>query len=608
MSYFITNQDLAQVSSNQLDLSVKMEILSKEQEIVGVIQGNIVSASFHLDSGADIRRTCDLELYPDTASKLALKEDGLLWLSRAIRLSIGVCITPQGDSSENRSHQYMEPLSKGTFPYKKGYTWYSQGYYYLENAESSYDITTNLLKLSCSDFMILLNGTKNGSLGVLQTTIPAYAEKEPTGEVVEYYAIRDVMIQTLEQLAHIKQYIIDDMGEYMAMPDYNRTWEKYRKEHPLWNAIPYDLGFDAGCSVYSILTQLRDLYPNYEMFFDTEGTFICQMIPSCYQDDLTYSNEFLQKLLLSEDISLDMSSVRNICMVWGRVIQADYYTELCTYSDNIYSATVDSYEKYQLGDTVAIKVSAVNGSNCFLKLNQLDTLPVYDEVTGAFITKGTFQAEGVYVFKLKYITQNQDAHLAAFLLGQWQVQALNVLVDGTQSTIDYSLSTGGTVKKYSKEYFQDIYHCKTVSLTVIPDSPFTVQKIGEILDVKNGEEFNKISSDSMALARAEYENWKNCRLTDSITIKTKIVPFADVNVKCAYQRSDFETPQQYIITSVSHSLSEGTTTWTMYRFYPLYQDTLDAIGIHKTLTDYKHGLLGKYTHDQLLDFVSGGTY
>lgn len=101
---------------------------------------------------------------------------------------------------------------------------------------------------------------------------------------------------------------------------------------------------------------------------------------------------------------------------------------------------------------------------------------------------------------------------------------------------------------------------------MIPDSPFTVQKLGEILDVKTGEEYSNIQSDSLALARAEYENWKNCRLTDAITIKTVIVPFADVNVKCAYQRSDMEYPQQYIMKSVSHNFSEGTTTWSMYRF------------------------------------------
>lgn len=238
----------------------------------------------------------------------------------------------------------------------------------------------------------------------------------------------------------------------------------------------------------------------------------------------------------------------------------------------------------------------------------MDVIPVYDEVTGAFISKDVLQAEEIYVFKIKYLSQKKETHTVAYLQGQWQVQAMNVLVDGTENQEEYTLTSGKKVSKYSQEYFQDVYNCKTVSLTVIPDSPFTVQKLGEILDVKTGEEYSNIQSDSLALARAEYENWKNCRLTDAITIKTVIVPFADVNVKCAYQRSDMEYPQQYIMKSVSHNFSEGTTTWSMYRFYPLYQDTLDAIGTHKTLSEYKHGLLGKYTHDQLTNFVSGGIY
>ena len=59
-----------------------------------------------------------------------------------------------------------------------------------------------------------------------------------------------------------------------------------------WNAIPYDQEFECGATVAEILTTLRDLYPNYEMYFDEEANFVCKMIPSCYEDDIIFDYNF----------------------------------------------------------------------------------------------------------------------------------------------------------------------------------------------------------------------------------------------------------------------------------------------------------------------------
>lgn len=584
MSYIITNQDLLEISKNTMDLSIKIEVL-RNTEILGVLTAAILNGSFTIDTNADIRRSCTLELLPDTDSDFSFGPDGLFWLNRLLKIYIGI---------QNKEHQVI---------------WYSQGCFCIDQAESNYDATSNTLKLNCHDSMLLLNGTKNGNLGASKTVIPAYIENETTGEVVSYTIIRDVVIQILKQLGHIENYMVDDIGEYKAMPDYNRDWLQYREKHPLWNTLPYDLEFQAGDTVSSILMKLKNIYPNYEMFFDPENTFICQRIPSCYEDDIAVPNEVIQNILITEDLSIDFSTVRNLCMVWGNSINADYFSDTAvSYENNLYCVNLEGYEKYRARDTIAITIPAANEDNCFIRVNQLDALPVYDEVSGDFIKKGTLKENTIYVFKLQSKIRDEKETMAACLLGQWQAQALNVLVDGTESKEFYELSTGEKVRKFSETYFKDVYHCGRVSLTVIPNSPFTVQKLGEILDVKSGEEYANIQSDSMALARAEYENWKNCRLTDSITIQTKIIPFLEVNTKCSYRRSDKKMPEEYLIKSLSHSFSEGTTTWNLCKFYPLYQDTLDAIGTHKTLSDYKHGLLGKYTHEQLTQFIPGGLY
>ena len=112
--------------------------------------------------------------------------------------------------------------------------------------------------------------------------------------------------------------------------------------------------------------------------------------------------------------------------------------------------------------------------------------------------------------------------------------------------------------------------------------------LGEILDVKTGGEFENIGSDSYAMARAEYENWVNARLTDNISITTKLCPFADVNIKVAYRRKDINVVNHYLVKSLSHDISGGTTTWTLMRFYALYKDApyIDIANTWKNANEY----------------------
>ena len=211
------------------------------------------------------------------------------------------------------------------------------------------------------------------------------------------------------------------------------------------------------------------------------------------------------------------------------------------------------------------------------------------------------ESEQVYVFKIKRKRIDKSDVIQAYLLGQWQPHAVNILTNGTTPTEDYTAQDGTIVKKYSKEYFQKIYNCKTVEFTVVKDSPFSVEELGLLLDVKTGGEYENITSDSLAAVRAEYENWKNCRLTDSISITTKICPFADVNIKVSYRRKDTGEINQYIVKSLEHDPANGTTSWTLMRFYPLYMD--EIISLSQTwgkLSDYTYRELEIYSWEDIM--------
>ena len=587
MSDIITQEDLLivlQHSSNPM-LKLNIEVLDSNQKVIDTLNCGITSGSMSINGQSDIRRTANFVVQPTLKEKIKLTENSLLWLNKDIRMSVGL----------------YNPRSKQ-------YKYYPLGCYVYTDTSGTYDATTDNLTINCADFMKKLDGTKNGQLGALIISYPAYKENEETGEVIEYNIIRNAVIETLEKLARITNHRIDDIGEFYAMPEYNDDWQKYREENAdTWNTIPFDQEFSAGCSVLSILITFRDLYPNYEMFFDMEdNTFVCQMVPSCYEDDIYVDNSFLQRVLISENTTVDMTTVRNICEVWGQVIETDFYNEECTYADNIYSSTIEEYEEgYYNGDTIALKIPSINQAGAQLRINGFEIIPILNEANEEPIKANALKANEVYAFKIKKNRVDEQDITKAYLLGQWQVHAINVLTNGRKSGKFVTSSDGEEYELYSKEYFQKFYNCDRVDMTIIANSPFTVEKLGEIPDVKVGGEFDNITSNDLAADRAKWENWKNCRLTDNITITTALLPFLDVNKKVSYKRSDSNVEHQYIISSVSHDFSGFTTSITMYRFYPLCESLLKEKGTHKVLSEFSHGILSKYTHEELTNIVSG---
>ena len=295
-----------------------------------------------------------------------------------------------------------------------------------------------------------------------------------------------------------------------------------------------------------------------------------------------------------------MSKVRNVCEVFGKVIDADYFTEQCTYANNCYSCTIEGYEDdYYNGDVVGITIPSENQSSATININNFGVISIYDENTEEPIKANLMESGQIYTFKIKKKYIDGENVTRCYFLGQYMPHAVNVLTNGTTPTEDYTAQDGTVVKKYSKEYFQKIYNCKTVEFTTVKDSPFSIEELGLLLSVKTGGEFENITSDSLAAARAEYENWKSSRLTDSISITTKIVPFADVNIKVSYRRHDTGEINQYIVKSISHDLSAGTTSWTLMRFYPLYQSISDTAGTWDAISTYTWGELSNYTWEEV---------
>lgn len=552
-TYIITQEDIDLLKQRHIQYQIRFEVLNPDGTVLDEIEGIIQSGGYSIDANSDVRRTVSLTVAPTRLhpNNMTFGPEGNIWINKTIHLFISI----------------YNPRTKEYKPY-------SAGFYEYTSVSGTYDNATNTLSLSLNDFMITLNGTKNGEIGALNTTIPAYKEDPKTGRVISYNTIRDAMKSVLNQLGKIDSVYIDEIGEAQAMKRFNRNYLSYRSKHPTWASVPYDLEFSVGCNVLDIVRGLRDLYPNYETFFDPiDNTFVCQMIPSVEDDIVVLDNDFFSKVLIRQDnVDVDLTTVRNICEVWGEVIEADFYTDTVSVSSagNTFTATISNYTEYKARDTIAVKLPATNTSSMYLRVNSLATIPVYNKETEAFYPSGYFERNVVYVFEIENEYRGGGTTTKAYLLGHFQVHAMDVLTDGTVGEVVRVNNT--SVQKYSQRYFQLMYNCENVNLTVIPDSPFTVQKLGERLSVKSGGTYDAIRSDSNAKQMAIYDNWKNSRLTDSITITTLMIPFIDVNTKVSFKPEGAVAPNEYVVSHVNHNLDSLTSSISMYRFYPLYNN------------------------------------
>lgn len=548
----VTQNDLNLMYQPHIKYSIKIEILNEDQTVADVLVGMPSnSGSCTIDANSDIRRTMEFSVIPTYTTNIKISEDSLIWINKEARLYIGV-----RDCRTNED------------------VWYSQGYYVFMNTTGTYDAVTNQLSVSCNDLISKLDGTKNGQTGVLKTIFPAY-EENSDGTVISYNVIRDQVVTVLKQMCNINDFIVEDIGEYKGIDKYNDDYLDYRKTNPQWNCLPYDLEFSVGSTLLAILTEFRDLYPNYEFFFDTDRVFHFQMIPSGYEDNIAITNNFLQRVLVSESTQLDMSTVRNVVEVWGDVIEEDYYMDTCTYSAGVYKATYSSFpSSYSSSEVIAVKVPKTNISGQSLNINNIGALKIYDENTDTLISANTLKANEVYCFKYKKAYVNNNIVERFYLLGQWQPHAICVLLNESKHSDSYTFADGTTVELYSDSYFRTKYNCNTIKRQILADSPFSVEKLGEYLLLYGDGENQAITSDSLALAQAEYSLWQKARLSDSITITTLLLPFLDVNQKVTYQRSDSDIEEEYIIQRVNHDFSTlpYTSTIEMSKFYPLYSE------------------------------------
>ena len=306
---------------------IRLELLDFQYNIVDELSGNMIKCSINVDSNSDLRRSCDLS-FVVTTSTFDIKAGSKLWLDKFVRPYVG-----------------YENMRTGEIQ------WYNQGIYLVNNPQWSYNASTNEISMQALDLMSKLTGLRNGNLEGIPTKI---AKDEN---------VREAIIKTIE-LGGFTKYIC----------------EECKTKDGTIVPVPYDIEIDVGGTIYDILTGLRDIMPNYQIYFDINGVFHYEPIPLAYDDPVLIDDDLFNNVLISENINTDFESVKNYVEVLGHTWDVDYYSpsENTTVSGGTITPTFVDLKELQNDTAVGITLPSDIADVDKIAINFLGSYDVVD--------------------------------------------------------------------------------------------------------------------------------------------------------------------------------------------------------------------------------------
>lgn len=481
----LSQADLQILKQKNTALYLKIQILSFESgqyKVGDEISGSLMDLSIDVDADSDLRRSCNLTLIA-VDDKFNAEPGSNVWLDKYIKILVGYNNILTGEIQ-----------------------WYNQGIFMVNTPSWTYDATTNSLSLQGLDLMAKMTGLRNGYLPGVPTLIP------------EGSNVRDAIIATIK-LAGFEQYVV----------------EECKNVDGVIQEVPYDIQIDRGGTLYNLLEELRDILPNYQVYFDIDGIFHYEPIPVDEDEPITMTDSILQDVLIGEDVNTDFESVKNVIEVYGRTNEVDYYCETPEIKSiryegaNVNVLTLPNSagpEAYDYNETLGFIAPSGSGNFEFVSMNADGSQPKSLVDPNGTIIRSL--SEGEY-----YVIQFRYEEPSYILLGHDQVYAI----------------------------------AKDLNV----NSPFYVYgSIGEIRKVCYGGEYDNIINDDLALQRANIELYWAARLNDSITLSTLPIPWLDVNILFTHTARGQEE-KKYIIKSFSVTYSDSVSmNINAITFYPYY--------------------------------------
>lgn len=463
-------------------LHAKIELLNFQFLTIDEIQGVVTDGSLRVDANSDIRNTCDIEMVVK-GNSYKIEPGGKIWLNSYIRVWVGV---------ETNKPIYETTEQGRTLAYGVGdIVWFNKGIYLINQPTLSYNAETHMLKFEGVSLMAKLTGLRNGQLEGTPVKIDSGS------------TISGVIGATLEEQG-FKDYIITT------------------KENE--ETLPNDIEFDIGPTSYDIISQVRDVYINYQTYFDENGVFHYEPIPSGDNEVISATHEVFDKLAMGYDVSTNFEDVKNYIEVYGKTHDTEFYAD-CTIENGMYKATIeDVFSINELEDVlVGITVPRQLSGSVYIKINTFDAV---------------------------------------------QIVAKDGEIDLSDDEAYYIIAYDGEDDVF---YYYGHLQAQGFAKDDNPASPFYVGENNEnaIRLVLTGGDYDVINSDELAAQRARFELYQRCRLNDTLTIQCVPIYYLDVYNLIEVKLPDEDIAKQYIIQSINTNLGEGEIqTIVASRYYP----------------------------------------
>lgn len=553
-------------------IRINIEVLDFSYYILDEISGIATSASFSINADSDIRRTCNINMVLNdefSENKLATSiywnSGNPFWFDKYLRINIGIDEIGTDET-----------------------VWSNQGIYLINQPSLLYDAENNTLSFQGVDLMAKLTGMRNGNLDGMGYSIPVGSN------------IRSAMISILAE---------QGFSDYIIM-------------NPPQATTPYEVKVDAGGTSYDLLKGLRDINPNWEMFFDVNGVFYFQEIASnATEGDSVVpfvDAETFKMLDSSAQLDTSFEDVKNYIEVYGKANDVETVAELKGFQpDSIHGQILGLQVRldYDIStiDELGIYVTFIEG-------NILDTPTLLDNdsVYGSFrVYENSYDSELLFlelvpteylkykncpylfhiykennIYKMEYCGYVQPFGLAwdsnkesPFYVGKCLTYESWEYYDGVYPVkynigdkvihngyLYYCLNSpegdtqepGAPVPSGEREGWTNLYPLNGLGDMVYNKPQFERQ----VRIVLSGGEYDNIYSNDLAMQRAKYELYLRSSLHDNIQITLVPLYWMDVNQVIEYQMPNEDELSYWLVKSVSTDFSAaGKQTITAIRYY-----------------------------------------
>lgn len=288
------------------NIDCKLFVLDYDYTVLDEISGKTEAISLSVDADSDIRRTANINM--------VLKDD-----SRQTNPSTFYWVVGNPYWFDKYIQIYVAIQDVNT----QEYVWVNEGIYMVNAPSISYDATTNNLSFEAVDLMSKMTGLRNGYLEGMTYTIPV-------GSTITG-ALKTLLVE--------------------------QGFDKYIIFDPPYNYVPQDINIDIGGTAYDLLCELRDINPNWEMFFDVNGTFHFQQIPSGKVivdpktgeegEPIPVVNQVVwNKLNVSYTLDTNFEDVKNYIEVLGKTHEPNQYGTVEINGDTLHLTLTDVQNNY----------------------------------------------------------------------------------------------------------------------------------------------------------------------------------------------------------------------------------------------------------------------